>query len=79
MKAHKELIETHCMAREGLAMQDQKLALYGVAEVRTCKCPRYVADILGDWKGGGGGGGGGVVGIKAYSLLQFCISLVYAS
>ena len=53
MKAHKELIETHCMAREGLAMQDQKVALYGVAEVRTCKCPRYVADILGDWKGGG--------------------------
>ena len=53
MKAHKELIEKHCMEREGLAMQDQKLALYGGAGVRTCKCPRSVADILGDWKGGG--------------------------
>ena len=73
MKAHKELIEKHCMEREGLAMQDQKLALYGGAGVRICKCPRSVADILGDWKGRG------VVGIKAYSLLQFCISLVYAS
>ena len=50
MKAHKELIEKHCMEREGLAMQDQKLALYGSAGVRTCKCPRSVAEILGDWE-----------------------------
>ena len=24
------------------------------AGVRTCKCPRSVADILGDWRAGGG-------------------------
>ena len=71
MKAHKELIEKHCMAREGLAMQDQKLALYGGAEVRTCKCPRYTGGLEAE---------GGEVGIKAaYSLLQFFISQVHAS
>ena len=75
MKAHKELIEKHCMEREGLAMQDQKLALYGVAGVRTCKCPRSVTDILGDWRAGGRGG----LELKLYSLLQFFISQVHAS
>ena len=59
MKAHKELIEKHCMAREGLAMHGQKLCMEVRAGVRTCKCPRSVANIQ-YWGTGGLGGGGGV-------------------